>query len=609
MCGIAGFNWEDREKALKMGKCIKHRGPDAEGVFSEEVTLVHKRLAIIDLSPAANQPMFDTEKKLVIIFNGEIYNYKELRIELQDKYNFVTQSDTEVILAGYKVWGSDVVNYLNGIFALAIWDTENKNLFLARDHMGVKPLYYFWDGERFIFASEVKAILEHDIPRKLNLDSFNKYMRVLYVPEPETMIQGIKKLPPGARINLKGTKLELEKYYEPKLKAEKFNYFNYTEAKDRVREVVTKGIQRQLVSDVPVGVYLSGGIDSSAVLSSVSKVKNNIKTFSIGFDLEDNEEKDKFNKDFELAEASAKHFGADHHPLTISTKEVAENLEDIISTIDDPISNPTAIPMFYLSKFAKKDVTVVLNGNGGDELFGGYDRYKMDRRVDTLGKIPGVKFLLPKKIRNALEMDALDRLVQFEFEKDWRLEKVLNKKFFTPVSQIKRDFRKYLGISKDKTEALMMADLTSWLPDQALILGDKMSMQGSIEERVPLLDREIVELGMSLPLAFKVTPFETKKILKDAFREELPEALFRQPKRGWFSPGAKWLRRPEVLSIAKNVLSEGYYGPTMGLFDWLKVQEMLRNHVEKREYNLTILWAILTFQIWARKYKIEFPNG
>jgi asparagine synthase (glutamine-hydrolysing) len=602
MCGIAGFNWEDKEKALKMGECIKYRGPDAEGIFSEEITLVHKRLAIIDLSPSANQPMFSSDKKLVITFNGEIYNYKELRKELSDSYNFVTQSDTEVILAGYKVWGRDVVKYLNGIFAFAIWDIENKNLFLARDHMGVKPLYYYWDRERFIFASEVKAILEHDIERKLNMDSFNKYMRVLYVPEPETMIQGIQKLSPGSWINLNGTRLELEKYFEPKLNRERINF---EDAKRKVHDVVTKGIQRQLVADVPVGVYLSGGIDSSTVLAAVSKVKSNVKTFSIGFDLEDNEEKEKFNRDFELAEASAKHFGADHHPLKISVKDVADSLEDVIGSIDDPISNPTAIPMSHLSKFAKKEVTVVLTGNGGDELFGGYDRYKMSRRADIIGKIPGAKYLLPNKIQKAVDMSALDRLLQFEFEKDWRLEKVLSKKFFEPVSRIKEDFKKYIGHSKDKTEALMMADLTSWLPDQALTLGDKMSMRGSIEERVPLLDREIVDLALTLPLSYKVTPFDTKKIFKEAFREDLPEALFKEPKRGWFSPGAKWLRRREILAIARQVLQEGYYGPTAGLFDWTGVQTMLENHVEKREYNLTILWAVLTFQIWARKYKIK----
>ena len=602
MCGIAGFNWEDKVLGGKMQDRLLHRGPDAYGLYSDDgITLAHRRLSVIDLSAAANQPMWDTHKEQIIVYNGEIYNYKELRLELAEHYHFVTQSDTEVILAGYKVWGRDVVKHLNGIFALAIWDTGTKTLFVARDHMGIKPLYYYWDGSRFVFASELKAIFEHDIPRTLDLESFNDYLRVLYVPAPKTMIKNIFKLEPGSHLALSGTKLEVERYYTPKIESK---HWDYREAREAVRKGVEEAAERQLVADVPVGVYLSGGIDSSAVLESVSRVKQNVKTFSVGFDLDDGEEREKFNRDFELAAETAKFFGAEHHPLTLGVTDVAEHLEEIISAIDDPVSNPTAIAMAVLARFAKQEVTVVLSGNGGDELFGGYERYRMSRRVDVLGSIPGVKYLMPKKIRGAYEMSALDRLAQFEFEKDKRLAKVISGNYLKPMGEVKNNFKKYIHHLGDKTQDLMMADLTSWLPDQALALGDRMSMWGSLEERVPLLDRKVVELALSLPLSYKVTPFETKKILKDAFRRALPEGLFKEPKRGWFSPGAKWLRRPEIQKVAQEALQSSYYGPTSALFNWQGIREVFENHVSKREYNLTIIWAILTFQIWAKKYKV-----
>jgi len=600
MCGISGFNWEDREMGLKMGNCIAHRGPDAAGIFAEPgVTLSHQRLSIIDLTESANQPMWDSGANFAIVFNGEIYNYLELRQELSE-YNFKTQSDTEVILAGYLKYGKEVVKRLNGIFSFAIWDKRDESLLLARDHMGVKPMYYYWNGDKLIFASEITSILAHEIPRKLNLEAFNQYLRVLYVPEPNTMIVGVKKLPPGHFAVLKNGQFEVKRYYTAEFVTKDISY---REAKEKVRTVVEEAVKRQMIADVPVGVYLSGGIDSSAVLAAAVKVKKNIKTFSVGFDLGDDEEEKKFNRDFELARYTSAYFGSEHHELRINSKDVAGSLEKIIESMDDPISNPTAIAMYHLAKFSKQHVTVVLSGNGGDELFGGYERYRMSRRIDFVGKLPFVKYFLPKKMRGALEMSALERLIQFEFEKDHKLSRIVNSKYFTPQEVVGENFKKYIQPG-NKTSALMMADVKSWLPDQALLLGDKMSMQGSLEERVPLLDLEVVYTAMQIPLRYKVTPFSTKKILKDAFKSVLPPVLLSEPKRGWFSPGAKWLRREEIQKIARAVLSESYNSETAPLFNWSEVQRMLEDHIDKREYNLTSLWMIMTFQIWAKKHRI-----
>ncbi len=588
-----------------MSSSIFHRGPDASGVFTDiGISLSHRRLSVIDLSTSANQPMQDVDRDLIIVYNGEIYNFAEIKNELKSDYEFKTKSDTEVILAGYKKWGKDVVSRLNGIFALAIWDRRNQSLFCARDHMGVKPFYYSWDNSKFIFASELKAILEHDIKRKLNLKAFNEYLRILYVPEPDTMIEGINKLPPGSYLYLKDKNLEIKKYWSPKNVGKAWLY---DEAKQAVHDTVSSAVVRQLVADVPVGIYLSGGIDSSAVLSAVSKAKKNVKTFSIGFDLDEDEEKDKFNRDFDLAGETAKYFGAEHHPLLITASDVAHTLEETISSIDDPISNPTAIPMIHLSHFAKRKVSVVLSGNGGDELFGGYDRYRLSVISDLSQKLPGIGLVskFSDKIKKLQTHQGLDRLVLFEFEKDKNLKKIINTKYFSGVDEVKNHFRKYTGAALDGTDDLMLADISSWLPDQALTLGDKMSMRNSLEERVPLLDREVVDLALSLPRDYKVDAFNMKKVLKDAFRKDLPEILFREPKRGWFSPGAKWLRRKEILDLVKNVLRKDYHEGTNDLFDWGAVEKMLGDHVEKKQYNLTILWAILTFQIWARAYKIK----
>jgi asparagine synthase (glutamine-hydrolysing) len=603
MCGINGFNFKDEELIKKMVAQTDHRGPDSTAVHLESgISLGHNRLAVIDLDPSANQPMIDSQGDLTIVFNGEIYNYLELKKRLQNTYSFKTKSDTEVLLAGYKVWGRDVVKKLNGIFSFAIWDNKKKILFCARDHMGVKPLYFYWNGSKFIFSSEIKSLLVHNIPKKIDQGSLNEYLRVLYVPSPRTMLKDVYKLPPGHLLMLQGKELHIEEYYRPMQRTKNISYGN---AVKEVRRTVETAVKRQLVADVPVGVYLSGGIDSSVILAAASKLKKSIKTFSVGFELTDKEEAKKFNHDFELARRTAKHFGATHRAITLSATDVARELESIIGSIDDPISNPTAIPMAFLSRFAKKDVTVVLAGDGGDELFGGYERYRTSRRADVLGSIPGVKYLLPAKAKHVIDADALGRLELFEFEKDRRISRIITPRYFTSAESVKAEFERYTNASENRTEALMQADLTSWLPDYALTLGDKMSMRGSLEERVPLLDREVVDLAMSLPLSHKVTVSQTKKILKEAFKDVLPRELLTQPKRGWFSPGAKWLRRKEIQEVVRRALSADYHEGTKEIFLWGELETMLDDHIVGREYNLTLLWAILTFQIWAKKYGVS----
>lgn len=615
MCGISGFNWKDEGKIRAMVDSLSYRGPDADGIFTDEgISLGHNRLSVIDLSASANQPMFDSKRDLSIVFNGEIYNFQDLKKELEGEYEFKTKSDTEVILAGYRKWGKGIVDRLNGMFAFAIWDKRDNSLFCARDHAGMKPFYYFWDPStssgqagKFIFASEITAILKHDIPRKLNLEAFNQYFRVLYVPEPLTMFENIYKLPAYHTLTLKDEKIHIVTYRKDE--AKKID-ISYSDAVSSLRGKVTEAVRRHLVADVSVGVYLSGGIDSSTVLSAMSGLRGGIKTFSVGFDLENIDKADKFNHDFELAKKTAEFFGAEHHPLTISTKDAISTFEEATAHNSDPISNPTSIAMMLLAKHARKDVTVALTGSAGDELFGGYDRYRMALAGHYYKKLPSFLRAIGNMHGRVSKLDyksATNLFAQFMFAKDDKLSRVISKSIFTSDSKVKKYFEdRYISsCTGDPAPCFMAVDQKSWLPDYFFMLSDKMSMASALEERMPLADKELFDFSATLPRSYKLDLFRTKKILKDAFKNDLPDFLFDQPKRGWFSPAAKWLRDPAFSKMAGEILSPDYCENTKNIFDWQALSEMLEKHISKEEYNLVIIWAAITFQAWARKYKIE----
>jgi len=608
MCAINGFNFSDEELLNRMNIITSHRGPDGKGAFYDGgISLGHNRLSIIDISESASQPMLSSDGRFAIVFNGEIYNFKELKKELEGEYNFKTKSDTEVILAAYSKWGKDCLNKLNGMFAFAVWNKEKKELFLARDHVGIKPLYYFWGNNKFIFSSEIKGILEHDVPRILNKGAFNHYFRVLYTPEPLTMFEGIYKLPPATYAVLSNGKLKIEKYW--KLEDQKYNK-NKKEIQKNVKEKVLQSVKDQLISDKPLGLYLSGGIDSSVILYAMSKAKQNIETFSVGFDLVDKKESDKFNKDFYLARKTAKYYGTKHHEVLLKPDDVLKYIEKAVIQMDEPISNPTSISMMRLAEFAKDKVDVVLGGDGGDELFGGYERYRLSKIASIYQSI------LPAFIRNILSFNkklnklnipaGIDRFALFMFMKDKVLKRVISQNIFDKKKSKQFFDEKYFKeSSKDFEKVFMNTDRQSWLVDESLMRSDKMSMGSGLEVRVPLLDKELVSFANTIPTKYKVSSSNTKIIFKEAFKKDLPPYLLKEPKRGWFSPGAKWLRDEGIYLVAKEVLSKDYNETTKSLFNWEEVQKILEDHCSKKEYNITIIWALLTFQIWAKYYKIQ----
>jgi len=463
------------------------------------------------------------------------------------------------------------------------------------------------DDKRFIFSSEIKGILEHDIPRKINKEAFAHYFRLLYTPEPLTMFENIYKFPPAHSAIFKGGKLDMKCYLDPEAKEEKLSL---KDAIKKTKAQIEKAVKRQLVSDKPVGVYLSGGIDSSILLHNMSKLHKNIDTFSVGFELKDGEESDKFNADFLLARKTAKHYGTKHHEVLVSPDEVIELFEKSVWHFDEPISNPTALSRLKISGIAKENVDVVLSGDGGDELFGGYERYRLSHAADIWQKyVPGsIRSLLMfiEPLRKLNTPSGVDRYKLFMFQKDNILKEVLKSEYINNKTYQyfkEKYFANDTGTSF--TNSFMKADRRSWLVDESLTLSDKMSMANGIEQRVPLLDREIVELCHTFPDNYKVGLFQTKILLREAFKSELPKYLFNQPKRGWFSPSAKWLRYPHIHEFAKNVLSPDYYEGTTDIFDWDNIENILADHNKKNRYNLTILWALITFQLWAKRFSVS----
>ncbi len=611
MCSINGFTWTDDILIKKMNIATAHRGPDGTGYFvASGISLGHNRLSIIDLSEAGAQPMKSRDGRFVITFNGEIYNYKELRAELSD-YPFKGGSDTEVILASFEKWGEEAFSRFQGIFAFALWDEAEKTLRLVRDMVGVKPLYYYLHGSRLMFASEIKAILENpDVPRRIEPLALDCYLRANYVPAPLTMFAGIKKLLPGELLRYKDGKVELARFRvsaTPVLSKAPRHIL----AKELLNKV-HESVQAQLVSDRPVGLYLSGGVDSSAVLESMAEAQGKVETFSVGFDLREGEQEEKFNADFLLARETAKHFGATHHEVRISPEEIVPLFDEAVVHLDEPISNATVIPMMKLARFAKTRVAVVLGGDGGDELFGGYERYR-------LSLLSSYYRTLPKLMRSGLDSlvpslgklntpSGIERFARFHFLKEEKLRPLLKPQIYhkdrAEAFFAERFFNAQReGQGSDAETEFMRADRESWLPDESLMRSDKTAMSAGLEYRVPLLHLPLVDFADTIPRKDKVSLVRTKIILKEAFRGKLPDELLNQPKRGWFSPGAKWLRYPEMANMAREILSPHYAPATRELFNWDEVQARLEAHLSGAYY-LTELWAILSLQVWAKKYKV-----
>ncbi len=613
MCGITGINWVDKSLVERMNASIRHRGNDDQGVYAGSgVTLGHQRLSILDLSPRGHQPMFFGE--LAIVFNGEVYNFKELRAELEVKgYSFESTTDTEVMLKAYHAWGQSCVERFDGIFAFAIWDEKKQELFLARDHMGVKPLFYYWHKGVLLFASEIKALLEPDVvDRSIVPDRISFVHRMSGLPGDLTMHKYIFQLPAAHTALLRKGELSVKKYWSVK---------NFTDIQNKkeiettLRELLTTSVRRQMISDVPVGVFLSGGFDSSIVAMLAGRESNKqLKTFSVGFEIDT--EYDKYNDDFFLARKTAAHFNTDHHELFLKRGQALEYLRTASDTIDMPNSMTTAVPSYWLSQFAKQHVSVVLGGDGGDELFGGYPRYQLSLLLSQWFSLPeAIRRVMPvqlfaqlsgkKNLVNRLRRSSyIDRYTTLKFHHDEDAASVFQSGMMRPelVDEYtqKHFFAEALPTS-DFEKYFMNVDLQTWLVDHSLLRSDKTTMAFALEERVPILDRSLVEFAARIPTKYKLSLTDTKIIYKETFRQDLPAYLYQQPKRGWLSPAAKWLRG-ELKDFAYDVLSDDYCSDTKEFFDLKVARQLLDQHIDGTRYNLHLLWILITWQLWYRRY-------
>jgi len=600
MCGINGFTFQDSKRLRDMHAATRHRGPDDEGFFeSADISLAHNRLSIIDLSKNGRQPMSDPKGRFTIVFNGEIYNYRELRVELEARgRTFRSDSDTEVLLTAFSEWGEACLPKLNGIFAFAVWDRDEQRLTLVRDQIGVKPLYYFYDGTRLIFSSELKALLVHDIPRVIDTGSLGAFFHFLYVPGAQTMMRGIVRLEPGHVVTFHKGALQKRRFWHLR----EGDYFdNRNDAVAAIRDTARRAVKRQLVSDRPLGIFLSGGIDSSCILGMMNEMADGpIKTFSVGY--EQTEQAEKYNADAKLAEKTAAHFGATHETLVITARDVQSVFEKAAWHMDEPIANHVQPSTYLLAQYAKPHITVALGGDGGDELFGGYPRYWYSSWLDRLtgwapDQLRGMFFSHNAKIA---ARRGVERHVAFVSQKESSLRRFLKRDVPSHVShEIFSPF--FTPQWKDATNQMMAVDVQTWLPDESLTRTDRMTMAHGLEERVPLLDPDLVELAFRIPSAWKVgTRRQGKAIFIDAMRPYLPPHVLAQEKRAWLSPMAKWIRGP-LYPMVRDILSSEYAPGTDEFIDFAGARKMLDWHVEKRHYALNEIWSIVTFQLWYRQ--------
>lgn len=609
MCGINGTTHNDVARVTEMNMRTKHRGPDGTAVWEGVgVTFGHNRLAIIDLTENGKQPMHDQTGRYTITFNGEIYNYRELRQELAHRYSFRTESDTEVLLASYAIWGMGMFERLRGIFAFGIWDRDTQTLVLARDHMGVKPLYYRVHDGVLTFSSELSPLIATMTSPTLSYESVAFYLAMEYVPSPRTLIDGIEKLPPGHALTWKKGVISIASYLpSPQTEGRVSDTTLY--------ETIDGAVKRQLVSDRPVGAYLSGGFDSSIVVHHMTKYTPHTRTYTVDFEAVKGEEAEaqKFNMDARLAEKTARVFGTEHKTLTIGLDAVRTNLESILRGVSEPIANSTSVTQYLLSDFVRKDGTVVvLGGDGGDELFGGYTRHRIlmgtylyQRLPRILGSLGGMVSPRVKKLMTPFG-SPLHRSVMIKDEKKilpfLKGPQVSNK---TIDMFFEREYARETD-AQHPLRTFMHVDRRTWLPDECFLRSDYASMAHGVELRVPLSDIDVVNLSDQISVWKKTMPWEGKRVIRHTYKPYLPSHLYSEPKRGWLSPAAKWFRDPVIHAYANDVYSDAYYHGLSELFDWDRVRALLKDHVEHKGYYLYPLWNILALQVWAKEHTIVY---
>ena len=640
MCGICGKLCNSPGKIgdeliRKMADAMGYRGPDDEGIFlsskqetqssKREVGLGHRRLSIIDLSEAGRQPISNEDKKIWMVFNGEIYNFQSLRKELIEKgHFFASKTDSEVIVHLYEEEGIRCLERLNGMFAFSLWDDCQDKLFLCRDRIGIKPLVYYWDGTCLVFASEIKAILQDDcVRRELDWTALGLYLTLNYIPAPWTIFKNIRKLEPGCYLTAEKGKISIKRYWEIEPPGEvKGSGESFSDQRQQLYELVNDSVRQRLISDVPLGAFLSGGVDSSIIVGLMARnMERPVETFSIGYkDIPLYDETD-------YAREVAKFNGTDHHELKISSKDVLETFPTVLDNLDEPFADSSIIPTYVVSRETKRNVTAALSGDGADELFAGYRVYQAEYWARYYN-------LLPEKIRNriikpafallpdsresiVLEyvrrakkfIDGADSSLQNRvcawreiFSEDARRlvlrEEILNRMPLWTAQEIIADkLNKFDGDSINK---MLYLDVTESLPNDMLNKVDRMSMRNSLEVRVPFLDHRVVEFAFNIEGRDKLRGRKRKYILLETFKSILPPKIHSRPKWGFEIPISTWLKK-DLRFLIDEYLSEGFI-KRQRIFEHGYVHELVESHLKNRTDTSWHLWNLIVFGHWYRKY-------
>jgi asparagine synthase (glutamine-hydrolysing) len=620
VCGIAGKvsvdSAIDRALIERMCAAIEHRGPDSRGVFNEPgVGLGVQRLRVIDLV-TGDQPIFNERRSLVVVLNGEIYNFEELRAQLARKgHTFSTQSDTEVVVHLYEEYGAACVTHLRGMFAFALWDADARQLLVARDRIGKKPLFYAEAGGTFWFASEAKAILEdRDVDRSVDFDAIDNFLQLQYVPHPRSAFAALKKLPPGHTLLWRDGRIEVSRYW--KLSYAPNALTDVREAHEQIRDALVEATSLRLRSDVPLGAFLSGGVDSSAVVAAMSMAGGNVKTFSIGFDVQGYDETP-------YAREVATLFATDHHELRVRPSAI-DVLPRLVWHYGEPFADHSAIPSFYLSELTRRHVTVALNGDGGDESFAGYTRY-LRRRGDYLAALPRRARALiakladragpggdPRSLRARVEEAAyfsyLPSYARYAARMAYFDERE-RQQLYTP------EFSSSLGETTtsavtaepyvtsdahDEINRLLDVDRQTYLPGDLLVKMDIASMAHSLEVRSPLLDHSLMEIAAGMPGRWKLSGHTTKKVFKDALRPWLPGHILDRPKWGFAVPLGEWFRA-ELRQLPRSILLDPV-SIERGFFRESSVRTLVDEHEAGLRDNTDKLWALIQLELWLQTF-------
>ena len=608
MCGICGFTGklhkETADVVIKsMSEKIKHRGPDGEGYYIDEnIALGFRRLSFLDLSEG-NQPMFNEDNTKVIVFNGEIYNYKKLREDLIEAgHTFSTGADTEVILHGYEEYGEDIVDYLRGMFAFTIYNIETGDVFSARDPFGIKPFYYTVINENFVFASEIKAILEYPEFRKnVNIDALTNYLTFQYSVLEQTFFEGVYKLMPGHTLTFKSGKVSTKKYFHVNFDSYQTDLSIITK---RIDDVIKDSIDHHNVSDVEIGSFLSSGVDSSMIAVRFGDKKSSPKTFTVGFDYEEYNE-------IEYAKQLSTEKGLKNYNKIITTEEYWDNIENIQYHMDEPLADPSAIALYFVSDIAKDHVKGVMSGEGADEFFGGYNIYKeplalapmkyiprpilyaMSKIVEKLPNFKGKSYIM--RAATPIDQRFIGNAKMFtEEERTKILNKIGDTSIYDITDPLYSQARHYDDITK-----MQYIDIHLWLVGDILLKADKMSMAHSLEVRVPYLDKEVFNVAKTIPPHYRVTKKETKLAFRNVAKKYLPDRVSSKKKLGFPVPIRVWLREDKYYDIVKTSFTSQ---SAKDFFNTNELIKLLDLHKSGKQDNSRKIWTIYMFLVWHKIY-------